>query len=238
MKRTFVKDLTSRRGGLPRAAAVLLALVFIMLAVISVPLIKHFRDRSRKIGCETALDTADKELRSAYLISGCSLTPEQAKEAVTRAMNGWDDLCPAGGTVHLVYDEGADMPYRLVCGIHGSDEEERTRLNAEYVFGALSEEVKKRLAADGEHPGSVAVRLNGEELNVLFTGSDVSLYRGTDFSSEYKGVVAFYTVAGEGGFGDSFGAAPGSISWFAFADERHCAKWNARLGWTLDSFDY
>lgn len=239
MKRIVHEKFSSRAGKLPRAAAILLALVFIMIAVVSVPVIKHLRDHSREIGCMTALDTADKELRTAYLTSGCSLTYDQAKEAVTRAMNGWDDLCPAGGTVHLVYEEGEEMPYRLVCGIHGSDEKERTRLNAQYVFENLTEKVKVYYTANGKYPESVAVSLNGEELAVNASAAETGLHRGTDYSGDYKGTVAFFAVAGESEWADSFGAPKGSVSWFVFADEKHCARWDARLGWSLDNYvDY
>ncbi|MBP5156033.1 MAG: hypothetical protein J6252_05565 [Clostridia bacterium] len=238
MKRIIYGLISSRSGKTSRAVAILLALVFVMLAVVSVPLIRHLRDHSREIGCMAALDTADKELRNAYLSSGCTLTYAQAKETVTRVMNGWDDLCPGDGTVHLVYDESAEMPYRLVCGIHGSDEKERTRLNAQYVFDILTEKIKVYHTANGEYPGSVVVSLNGEELTVNASASDVGLHRGTDYSGKYKGTVAFFAVAGESEWADSFGASKGSVSWFVFADEKHCARWDACVGWSLDNYDY
>lgn len=239
MKRIKNGLISSRSGKASHAVAILLALVFVMLAVVSVPLIRHLRDHSREIGCMAALDTADKELRNAYLVSGCSLTYAQAKETVTRVMNGWDDLCPGGGTVHLVYDESAEMPYRLVCGIHGSDEKERTRLNAQYVFENLTEKVKVYYTVNGKYPESVAVSLNGEELAVNASAAETGLHRGTDYSGDYKGTVAFFAVAGESEWADSFGAPKGSVSWFVFADEKHCARWDARLGWSLDNYvDY
>ncbi|MBR4798729.1 MAG: hypothetical protein IK047_00555, partial [Clostridia bacterium] len=127
---------------------------------------------------------------------------------------------------------------RLVCGIHGASSSERTLLNAKYVFEQLVRKAVSGYSENGAFPESVTASLNGEELEIMLTAEDVGITRGTGSTSGYKGTVAFYAAAGSGGFGDSFGAANGSVSWFVFADKYHCARWDARVGWSLDSTDY
>ena len=60
---------------------VLLILVLIMVVVISIPTVQYFMRRSEELGCGTALDTARRQLATAYMSAGGFRSVDEAKEA-------------------------------------------------------------------------------------------------------------------------------------------------------------
>ncbi len=218
------KKIRSRRGALSRLTVILIAAVIVMLAVVSIPVYHWITNRSDNVACKTALKSAMRELTDDYILKG-GMTAEQAKEEVTRAMQGWDDLCPAGGTVYLV-ETGEEMPFDLVCGLHGSDLKQRTRLNSYRVWENLVDELSKDKLAGTAPRESVPIQINGQTLNVKLLDEPNDLRRGTKASNGYEGVVAFYTYSKETG-----------MTWFVYADEDHSAVWRRVSGWSGDSWD-
>lgn len=218
------------KKGVSRLVFILIVALCVLLIVASVPLIMYYRSQSAKIGCVTALDTASRQIADKFLIDGFH-DAKEVKNWVTLVMNGWDDLCPGGGNVYVVYDKDADMPWRLVCGLHGEDRKECCRLNAAHVLDLVREEIKKA-ADEGSVPESVEVRLNGEKLVAKLTEEETGLVRGTYSTTGYNGTVAFYGITGIGKIGASSEAGEGEICYFSFADPDNCANWKYRDGWT------
>jgi len=246
------KRLILSNAGIARAVVIVIIVAVVLLGVASIPLAIHFRDKSREMGCMAAMDTANKELRIAYLMSGGNMTKKEAKEAVTKAMNGWDDLCPGGGTMHIREDHESDLPFKLVCGIHGDDAAERTRLNALYVYEKLCERIPLERLVDNDFPEKITVSLNGEDLDVVLVKETQFLPRGTKLiqGREKDGTVAYYglvetfeipTVPEEDSGAVSADPAPKAsdtnapVCYFAFADENFSAIWTPDTGWTGSS---
>lgn len=224
-KRTFFQTLRGN-DGIARAVVLMLILVGVMLIVVAIPIYRHNRAIAREIGCMQSLDSATRQLAVDFLMIKDDPTPDYVKEVATRAMDGWEDLCPAYGTVYIVKTHNEEgVPYRLVCGMHDPDLRERTRLNADNVFNQVKTEVHTAWAKKIEMQENVVASLNGETLEVVLLSEPNDLRRGTDSSVGYKGTQAFFTVNGKGG-----------LSWFVYADENHAAVWREDDGWTGDSY--
>ena len=232
----FISKLRDVRG-ISRAVAIMLVLVAVMLVLVSIPVGIHFRDKWREIKCMTSLDTAKRQMIDEFLFTAGELDIEEAKSHVGYVMNGWDDLCPGGGIVYIVADDDpdAEMPYKLVCGVHGEDKKEVTRLNANYVYKKICERVKYEYAKGAPIPESVTVYLNGEDLVAHLVTEDQKVKRGTSTSDYEDDIVAFYGVAGNGSLNET-GAKKGEVCYFAYADENYCANWTAQKYWSGDSW--
>ena len=224
MSTKLQKKLHSRSGALSRLAVILIVAVIVMLAVVSVPAYHWLKTRSDRVGCSTALKSAMRELTDAYILRG-GMTADEAKAEVTRAMQGWENLCPAGGTVYLI-ETDEDMPYDLVCGLHGPDAKQRTRLNSYRVWENLVSELQKDSLAGAAPRESVPISINGNTLEVKLLDEPNDLRRGTKASNGFEGVVAFYTYSQDTG-----------MTWFVYADEDHAAVWRRVSGWSGDSWD-
>lgn len=223
----------ARRGGVTRAAAILLALIGVMLVVIAVPGWRAYRYRAQKLACAQALKSARDGLIIEYLSRWDGGTVEQAMETLDEVLPERANICPAGGTVYLV--RGANGIFEPVCGMHDSDLKLRVRLNASRARELLEEELRRaRRESDGE-PEAVTIELNGASLECARVPEPAPLSRGTRTTEGYEGVVAFYGLAGDGEF-DEAGAKAGEIVYFAYADEEHCAIWRADDGWTGDAY--
>lgn len=237
MTEKLKRKLKSRNGA--ARLIVLLALIAAVLAAIAIviPAVNYYREESKKIGCATALDTAYRQYIDTFLANGGKLNRDETKEVVTFVMNGWDDLCPAGGNIYIVEDnDKGEGLFRLVCGIHGSDEKELTRLNAGFVLDTVREKIAEAQKNGRAYPKSVTLTLNGKELTARLTDKPTGLKRGTESTSGYEGTVAFYSIVGHSDFGEDSGMDEGKIWYFSFADEKHCAEWTYAKSWTGDSY--
>lgn len=218
------------------ALVVVLAVLVLALAVIAAaPVYRNYREQADEIGCVSSLTSANNQLTIETLSRG-DTTAGEAKAIVTRAMNGWDDLCPAGGTPYLVEAEGG-APWRVVCGLHDKDSGERTRLNAAYALKQLRQKVDLEQKLGDLTPPEVTVVLNGKEYRALLTEQETGMKRGTATTSGVKGTVIRYALAGHGAFAEEVSLPEGSVCYFSFADEEHCAIWKHREGWSGDSYE-
>ncbi len=213
-----------RSRGVSRITAILLVLVIVMSVVVSIPTVKYYRDRSARLACAAGLDTARRRLAQDYLSGDFTQTNVSAVEAVAAAMNGWEDLCPSGGKVYLVENRGeglldGQMPYDLVCGMHGADKKQCTRLNAGYVLDQLREGLRTAARNGAPAPAVLIFTLNGKTRKAQRTDEEVPFKRGTATTKGYEGK-----------------GKAGEICYFSFADEDHCAAWRADDGWTGDSY--
>ena len=224
-----------REDGVSRFVFILIAAVVVLAIAVTVPLVIYYRSQSKQIGCTAALDTATRQMAARYLIEGFK-NEDEVKEWVGFVMNGWDDLCPGGGNIYVVRDENADMPWRLVCGMHGKDKKECCRLNASWVLDRVIEAVNKAVKNGDAIPGTVDLKLNGEKLTVAMTEEVTGIRRGTRTTKGYDGTVAFFGVSGVGKAGENSGLPDGSVCYFSFADPDYCANWKYGDGWTGTAF--
>ena len=233
--RNFGEQKLGGSGGIAALVVVLAVLVLALAVIAAAPVYRNYREQADEIGCVSSLTSANNQLAIETLSEG-DTTAGEAKAIVTRAMNGWDDLCPAGGTPYLVAAEG-DVPWRVVCGLHDKDTKERTRLNAAYALKQLRQKVDLEQKLGDLTPPEVTVVLNGKEYRVLLTEQETGMKRGTATTSGVKGTVIRYALAGHGAFAEEVSLPEGSICYFCFADEAHCAIWKHREGWSGDSYE-
>ena len=233
--RNFGEQKLGGSGGIAALVVVLAVLVLVLAVIAAAPVYRNYREQADEIGCVSSLTSANNQLAIETLSAG-EMTAGEAKAIVTRAMNGWDDLCPAGGTPYLVAAEG-DVPWRVVCGLHDKDTKERTRLNAAYALKQLRQKVDLEQKLGDLTPPEVTVVLNGKEYRALLTEQETGMKRGTATTSGVKGTVIRYALAGHGAFAEEVSLPEGSICYFCFADEAHCAIWKHREGWSGDSYE-
>ncbi|MBQ9543818.1 MAG: hypothetical protein IJV00_01670 [Clostridia bacterium] len=233
-----LKNKLKSRSGMSRLVAILLvAVAVIAVIVIGIPVVRYYNEESQKIGCNTALDTAYRQYVDHYLANGNKLDRDETKEVITFVMNGWDDLCPGGGNVYIVADdEKEEGMFRLVCGLHGKDEKERTRLNAGYVLDTLRELLAEKQKNGEKYPESITMTLNGKKLECLLTDEPTGIRRGTSTTGGLEGTVAYYSIVGHSDFGKDSGMEEGGIWYLSFADENYCAEWKFAQSWSGDSW--
>lgn len=227
----WLKQKIQRKNGISRLMVILLVLIGIMLILIAIPVYQYYRNRAEELGCASALNTANHQLSIAYLSDG-TFTEEKAKEIVTFAMDGWDDLCPGGGTPYIVENESDEVPWRVVCGKHDKDTKERTRLNAAWVLEQIEKQVYSAQLQGELYPQSVRVTVNSKEYEALLTDEETGFRRGTAATSGVEGTVIYYSLVGHSEFGSDAGLKEGEVWYFSYADENHCATWSSRDGWT------
>jgi hypothetical protein len=228
----------NNHSGITRAVVLMLVLVALMLIVIvAIPTVKYYKTEMGRIGCNTAFESARRRISEEYILASGEMTADEAKQVVTDSMYGWDDLCPAGGEVYLVKGAAAGLPYDVVCGLHGSDTRQVTRLNAERVLNRLKSALNDAQKNGTEYPETLTVKLNGKEITAKLVDEDQGIRWGTDSTSGVEGTVVFYGIKGHSDFGSNATTKDGQICYFCFADENHCADWDSRKGWSGDSFD-
>lgn len=221
----------AQRGGISRAVAILLILIAVMLVVISVPAWKAYKRQADEFGCMASLKTASDSLAIEVIMEGDALTVNTSKETLARTMPGRTQLCPSGGNVYFIPQENGT--YKLVCGLHSSEEKLRTRLNASYAADLLADEYKRQKTTYNNEPDVVTIQLNGSPLDCVRTDKAVPIHRGTGTTDGYDGVVAFYAIEGDKGWIDT-GAEEGALCYFLYADELHYAVWTPAKGWDGD----
>lgn len=217
------------KSGLTRAAAVLILVAAVLLVVVAIPVWRAYKYQADRMGCKAGLKTATDSLIIERLQSGDTLTLEEAYDTLALTMPGREDLCPAKGNIFLIKNDHTGA-YDFVCGLHGPDPEQRTRLNSSYVLTLLRQALKKELLYSDELPESLTVESNGSDLECERVSSEVDIRRGTALTHGYEGVVAFFGVAGDGDWPES--EEPGEIVYFLYADEDSCAVWRQGDGWT------
>ena len=152
MRKQLCQKLNSERG-ISWLIAIMLVLVIILAVTSMIPSYRKYQEQGMRVACGTALDTARRQLAANFMLNGFeNESAEKAKEFVTYVMNGWDDLCPAGGDVYIVPKADSPMDWEIICGLHCSDSKLRTRLNAynvreqlKEVLGTLTEREQKVL---------------------------------------------------------------------------------------------
>ena len=237
LMKTSIKTKLHSERGINRLVAVLLVLVIVLAVICMIPAYKKYQDQGKTVACATALDTARRQLAANFMFNGFENdSAEEAKKFVTYVMNGWDDLCPAGGSVYIVPKVNSPLDWEIVCGLHCADSRLRTRLNSYNVREQIREGLLKQKNQGNPYPESLEYTLHNKKHTAYLVDEDVGLKRGTRLTEGVKGIVAYYSVAGHSDFGADSGVKEGELWYFAFADEDHCANWSYHDEWTGDSY--
>ena len=226
----------NQRLGIARLVVILAVLAAVLITAAMIPVIQHYRFRADALGCLAGLDTARRQLAAQYLFSGVNSSAEDARDYVGFVMAGWDDLCPGGGTTYIVPLEGSELDWDVVCGLHGADRAQCTRLNADYVLQQLRENLRLARLTGTPFPETLTATLHHKTVEAALTDHDTGIRRGTSATMGVRGTVISYAVAGYSDFGTGRGVPEGQICWFSYADEEHCANWSVWDGWTGDSY--
>ncbi len=229
--REVLKKFTDARGGVNRLVLIFLIAIAAVLVLIAKPLWDSFAYDAARRGCEAALKSATDGLVIDYLYHFEEGSVDDARMTLEEVMPGRENLCPAGGTVYLIRNDSGI--YEPVCGLHGRDERQRTRLNASYAKKKLEEELSEIFSekpsaagsSEREDPDTITIGLNGSDLEIRRAEIRPALTHGTDSMVDYEGTVAFYGID-----------EAGDLSFFTYADENYCAAWSPAKGWTGDAY--
>ncbi|MBQ7692606.1 MAG: hypothetical protein IJT29_03245 [Oscillospiraceae bacterium] len=238
MTKALREKLRSRRG-IAWIFVVLLVLIFVLIILILIPSYKKYQEQGKKVACATALDTARRQLASNFMLNGFeNSSAEKAKEFVAYVMNGWDDLCPDGGSVYIIPKENSPMDWDIVCGLHCDDKKLCTRLNAYNVREQLREGLRGQQSDENPYPETLSFTLHGKTGTAILVDEDPGLKRGTRTTPDYEkaGTVVYYSLVGHSDFGADSGMKDGQLWFFSFADPEHCANWSYHDEWTGDSY--
>ena len=230
----MLEKLKSRSGRVSRLTVLLAVFCIIAVgALIFYPMITDGIRKMRANECALAPESAQRKIGIDANLSGSDKSIEEIKAVATQRVKDWEDLCPDGGTVYIVPSDGA-YAVKFVCGMHGGGKE-RAYLNADNCLGQIRAAIKAALGRGEPVPETVEVSFNSQTYTAVLVSVDPDINHGTDYYKELKGVVIRFAVAGDGGFGDGFGQKSGAVSFFVFADESYCAKWDNLRGWTGDA---
>ena len=225
------------RSGISSIIALLLVLVILLSVSCLVPVYSKYQGQAKETACAVALDTARRQLATEFMANGYQNgSAEDAKEYITFIMNGWDDLCPAGGNVYIVPKGNSPLDWEIVCGLHGKDSLQCTRLNSGNVYEQIQEGLRREQAGGTMTPESLPYTIHHKEGTALRVTEKTNIRRGTRLMADYDGIVAFYGLAGTGDFPVSAKYPAGSLYYFCYADEEHYAFWSADYGWGGDSY--
>ncbi len=217
--------------------AIMLVLIVILSITAMIPTYKKYQEQGKRVACATALDTARRQLASNYMLNGFENdSADKAKEFVTYVMNGWDDLCPDGGSVYIVPKENSPLDWEIICGLHCSDSKLRTRLNSYNVREQLKEALLRKQNEGDPYPETLPFTLHGKAYEAHLVDAPTNFKRGTRLTEDVEGIVAFYSLVGHSDFGADSGMKEGALWYFSFADEDHCANWTYHDEWTGDSY--
>ena len=228
------------RSGVAWLIGLAVLAVLILLVIVLIPTIQRYRYQAGEAGCMAALDTARRQLANESMLIGEVSKEAEARDYVASVMPGWSDLCPGGGTTYIVPVDNDQSYLTVICGMHGTDKKQCTRLNADYVLRQLRENLKTARDNGTEYPETLTYFLNGKTREAILVHTSPGVRRGTGSTMDMKGIVAFYTIRGAGESDDlaRYGTKlkDGEISHFWFADDDYCAIWHTSGGWSGDSW--
>ena len=234
------KEKLHNRSGVAWLIGLAVLAVLVLLVIVLIPTIQRYRYQAGEAGCIASLDTARRQLASESMLIGEVSKEAEARDYVASVMPGWSDLCPGGGTTYIVPVDN-DPPYwTVICGMHGTDKKQCTRLNADFVLRQLRENLKNVRDEGKEYPETLTYFLNGKTREATLVHANPGVRRGTSSTMDMKGIVVFYAIRGAGESDDlaRYGTdlKDGEISHFWFADEDYCAIWHTSGGWSGDSW--
>ena len=226
----------NNRRGLAWLIGIAVLLVLVLLVIVMLPTIRRWQYEAGEAGCIAQLDTARRQLANESMLISQVSKESEARDFIASVQPGWDDLCPGGGTTYIV-PTNDEAPYlTVICGLHGKDRKQCTRLNADYVLRQLRENLKKAQDDGDLVPNTLPFFLNGKNLEATRVDADPGINRGTNYIVCMDGIQVFYGIRGTGDFTGPSKLKDGEICAFWYADEDYCAKWRTPGSWTGDSW--
>ena len=186
-----------RDGGFTRATAVMLVLTLAALALTAIPFVIRWREDSAAFNCALSVEKMQDLLDMEVLFRQRTLTPKETREFLDGYEEWGEILCPDGGEFDAV--ERDSMSMEVVCCRHDSDGKRRVRLCAERALERVRKAVGTEQFYGTAFPEEVTVTLNSRPLTAKRVERPTGLRRGTSTTAGYKGIVAFYALAGQPG---------------------------------------
>ena len=236
---------TNRHGGINRLIAILLGLTALLLVVMVIPTVREQKRSADEIGCVIALDKAQDMISEEYLFNDWNLTKQEASAVADKSRYSRDNLCPGGGDYFIVRDRDTATGFKVVCGLHDPDTQERARLSSGTALNRLSDELERLRKEEKTPPNKLKIKLNGKTLVCELVDSDPRLLFGTSTDIQRKGVVCYYALVGDADARkavedkerlDLSGLKEGDVWYFGYADENHASVWKYRKGWSGDAW--
>lgn len=239
-----------RRGGLNRLIAILLALIAALSISIALPFAASYRERASEFACMMARNKAQSMVAIETMFSDWDLSVQEAAAAVDQSKYRRDNLCPDGGDYFIVWMEQAnrqyaDTHYKVVCGLHDDDAQERTRLCSGLALSRLLKELESRRKRGDIAPDSVTVRLNGRPLVCRRTEGNPGLQFGTGSDIDQQGTVCYYALMGDEAYRaaleesegvDFSGLREGEVWYFGYANPDCASVWTYGKSWSGDAW--
>ena len=240
----------NHRGGVNRLIAVLLGLTAVLLLAIAVPIYLRYQAGAQDFACLMARNKAQSMVAIEDMFSDWSLSSEEAVAVADRTRIERDKLCPAGGDYFIVWSEQpsaqyANTHYKVVCGLHDEDLQERARLCGGAALSRLTKELERQRERGNASPKTLKVQLNGKTLTCRRVEENPGLKFGTSSDIERKGTVCYYGLIGdeesraaleEAENADFSALREGEIWYFGYADEHYASVWRYGKGWSGDAW--
>ena len=240
----------NHRGGVNRLIAVLLGLTALLLISIAVPAYLSYQKEAQDFACQMARNKAQSMVAIEDMFSDWSLSSEEAVAVADRTRIERDKLCPAGGDYFIVWSEQpsaqyANTHYKVVCGLHDEDLQERARLCGGAALSRLTKELERQRERGNASPKTLKVQLNGKTLTCRRVEENPGLKFGTSSDIERKGTVCYYGLIGdeesraaleEAENADFSALREGEIWYFGYADEHYASVWRYGKGWSGDAW--
>ncbi|MBQ9346989.1 MAG: hypothetical protein IJT94_06550 [Oscillibacter sp.] len=186
-----------RSGGFTRAAAIMLVLTLAALVITAIPFAIRWREESAAFNCTLSVEKMQDLLDMEVLFRQRTLTPKETREFLEDNEARGEILCPDGGEFDAV--ERDSMSMEVVCCRHDSDGKRRVRLCAERALERVRKAVGTEQFYGTPFPDEVKITLNSRSLTAKRVEEATGLRRGTSTTAGYKGIVAFYALAGQPG---------------------------------------
>ena len=217
MKRAIQQKLNSERG--VNRLVIILVLVAAVLAVLVLAFpVRKWLWHGSTDGCDFALRRTRDMLRYDLLLND-KKNLEKARELVRTK----GSFCPGGGDFYVIPDEDEPTGVKVVCGLHESDTQLRTELNAAAALDQVNAALADAKARDVSAPDTVEITLNSKTLIAERTEEEPPLRRGTKTLHDYKGTLIYYILNEDG-----------ELTFFCYADPDHCMRWRVKTEWVRE----
>ena len=207
--------------GIALLVVILIVIIIVLCVILCIPYIRNYISEAQAVGCATQLRTAKSSITISILDGN---TIEEGSEnfvIMDETIPGFDGQCPAGGTIYAIKDN-SDQGYSLVCGLHGSNLKQVTRLNAYNVLKQIQENAEQ-------------VTINGKTITPILVSEKVSYSKLCSKAKESGHPIIYYGINGNGFNSKEY--KENEVVYMAYADENHTAIWTYNSSWMGTSME-
>ena len=207
--------------GVALLVIILFVFVIILCILFCIPFIHNYITQAQTVGCATQLRTAKSSLSISVLEGNTIDDGLETFVIMDETIPGFEGECPAGGTIYAIKDS-SKLGYSLICGLHGKDLKQVTRLNA---YNAL-----KQIQENQE-----TVVINGKTYTPVLVSEKVK-YSQLSPQAKKDGHPVIYYGVNENGF-NAKEYKENEVVYLAYADENYNASWSYNSSWTGTSIE-